>query len=231
MYESLTKITIVLCWLSLFSFWAIKLFGGNWFEIMVHNANFIKFSNTVQNTWLKYLVSFITISICNYLMVGAIIQKFVFKGKDLILLFSSIISIWIVANFIDIPILKLTFGYSVFTIIGVIKNKGLNKFLGLASVILDFVFSTISMITRNIDVEVLSNYLIAIIGSIDLYIMYGLYYLYSNLIKLKRRDKMAIITGLGWFGKEEAQERGYNSWKRFWHNFGYVVTFKWARKK
>ena len=186
MYESLTKITIVLCWLSLFSFWAIKLFGGNWFEIMVHNENFIKFSNIVQNTWLKHLVSFITISICNYLMVGAIIQKFVFKGKDLILLFSSIISIWIVANFIDIPILKLTFGYFVFTIIGILKNKGLNKLLGLISVALDFAFSTISMITRNIDVEVLSNYFIAIIGSIDLYIMYGLYYLYSNLMKLKK---------------------------------------------
>ena len=185
MYESITKITIVLCWLSLFSFWAIKLFGGNWFEIMVHNENFIKFSNIVQNTWLKHLVSFITISICNYLMVGAIIQKFVFKGKDLILLFSSIISIWIVANFIDIPILKLTFGYFVFTIIGILKNKGLNKLLGLISVALDFAFSTISMITRNIDVEVLSNYFIAIIGSIDLYIMYGLYYLYSNLMKLK----------------------------------------------
>lgn len=40
-----------------------------------------------------------------------------------------------------------------------------------------------------------------------------------------------ILWGSGIFSKEEAQEKGYNSWKRFWHNFGYVVTFQWARKK
>ena len=40
-----------------------------------------------------------------------------------------------------------------------------------------------------------------------------------------------IIWGSGWLGKEEAQRKGYNAWKRFWHNAGYVVTFKWARKR
>ena len=41
---------------------------------------------------------------------------------------------------------------------------------------------------------------------------------------------MAILWGSGWFSKEEAQKRGYNSWKRFWHNVGYAVSFKWAKK-
>ena len=42
---------------------------------------------------------------------------------------------------------------------------------------------------------------------------------------------MAFVLGRGWLGKEEAQKNGYNAWKRFWHNFKYVVTFRWARKK
>lgn len=42
---------------------------------------------------------------------------------------------------------------------------------------------------------------------------------------------MALLTGFGWLGKEQAQVNGYNAFKRFWHNFAYVVTFKWARKK
>lgn len=42
---------------------------------------------------------------------------------------------------------------------------------------------------------------------------------------------MAIILGKGFFGKEEAQKKGYNSWKRFWHNVGYAVSFKWLSKK
>lgn len=42
---------------------------------------------------------------------------------------------------------------------------------------------------------------------------------------------MAWVTGAGWFGSAEAQKNGYSAWKRFWHNFGYVVSFKWARKQ
>lgn len=40
-----------------------------------------------------------------------------------------------------------------------------------------------------------------------------------------------IIWGSGWMSKPEAQEKGFNAWKRFWHNVGYIVTFKWAKKK
>lgn len=42
---------------------------------------------------------------------------------------------------------------------------------------------------------------------------------------------MALIIGYGWLSKESAQQRGYSSWKRFWHNVGYAVSFKWAKKK
>ena len=39
------------------------------------------------------------------------------------------------------------------------------------------------------------------------------------------------IWGTGWLSKKSAQEKGYNAWSRFWHNVGYVVTFKWLKKK
>lgn len=39
-----------------------------------------------------------------------------------------------------------------------------------------------------------------------------------------------ILVGYGWLGKAEAQEKGYSSWKRFWHNVGYGLSFKWAKK-
>lgn len=42
---------------------------------------------------------------------------------------------------------------------------------------------------------------------------------------------MAFLTGKGWLSKAEAQETGYNAWKRFWYNVGYAVTFKWLKKK
>ena len=39
-----------------------------------------------------------------------------------------------------------------------------------------------------------------------------------------------FIIGTGLLSKEEAQEKGYSSWKRFWHNVGYALSFKWAKK-
>lgn len=42
---------------------------------------------------------------------------------------------------------------------------------------------------------------------------------------------MAILIGHGWLSKKEAQENGYTKWKRFWHNVGYILTFKWLFKK
>lgn len=188
MYKSLMKITIVLCWLSLFSFWAIKLFGGNWFEILVENENFIKFSNLVQNTWLKYLVSFFTIAIAKYFTFCAICQKFAFKGKDAIVVVILILSIWFASNFI--PLGKLAFpawyAYVVYVLLGYYYNKGFKKFFGFLAIVFEFVFSTISMLTRDISLHIMSDYLIVSILIIDINIMIALYYLYSNLIRLRK---------------------------------------------
>lgn len=186
MYVSLTKITIVLCWLSLFSFWAIKLFGGNWFEIMVKNENFVKFSDTVQNTWLKYLVSLIATTLSNYLMLGAVLQTIKFKGKRCVTLVLSIFISWSVSNFVNVVILKMFAGYIVAIIAAIIFNAGKKKLYGILCIGLDFVFSTISMVTRGVELSLITDYLVLLIGSIDLYIMYCLYFLYSNSLKIKK---------------------------------------------
>ena len=101
-YIQITRITIVICWISLLAFWAIKLFGGNFFEIVVENDNFVKFSEKIETTWLKYLVSFITVSVANYLIIGAICQKFYFKGKQAVVVGLAIFSIWVVSNFVPL---------------------------------------------------------------------------------------------------------------------------------
>ena len=188
MYVSLMKITIVLCWLSLFSFWAIKLFGGNWFEIMVENENFIKFSNTVQNTWLKYLVSLITIFVSYYFMYGAVLQKIALKGKYLVVYLLSALANWAIVNFVPIDFVRMIFGYTLIIITSICYQKGIKKYFGVLTVILDFVFSTLSMLTRGIKLSFITDYFILLIGSFDLYIMLGLYFLYSNLLNLKKEE-------------------------------------------
>ena len=186
MYVSVTKITIVLCWLSLFSFWAIKLFGGNWFEIMVENENFVQFSNMVQNTWLKYLVSFITMTIANIFTFGAISQEFLPKGKRFVYFIIANLSMWLVANFIKIEFLQIFYGYFTIVLYGIIFQSSWKKLFGVLSVVLEFVFSTISIITRSIEVKFITDYLVLMILIIDVQIMFALYYLYTNLIRINK---------------------------------------------
>lgn len=187
-YIDITKATIGICWFSLFAFWAIKLFGGNFFEIVVQNENFIAFSNLVETTWLKYLVSLFTIGVANYLMIGAICQKFYFKGTQALIIALAIISMWAVANFVPVSFLnmKVWYGYIVILLIGIFYQKGKARFNGIIAIALEFVFSTISMVVRNLPIETMSNYLITAIFIFDLYLMTALYYLYSNLIKMKK---------------------------------------------
>jgi hypothetical protein len=231
MYVDITRITIILCWIALIAFWCLKLFGGNWFEIMVENENFIKFSDLVQNTWLKHIVSIFTISLSNYLFIGAIIQELQFKSKHLLTYIFSVITMWIVANFVDIQLIKMLYGYIVFILIGIIFQSGFKKLFGLLAVALELTFTIVSMMIRNVNVDIMSDYFITSILIIDVYLMSGLFLLYSNLLKLEGKNDMAILLGFGLLSKEEAQKRGYSNFKRFCHNARYIASFKWAKKK
>lgn len=186
MYVSVINITIIVCWLSLFCFWAVKIFGGNWFEIAVHNEKIIALSAKIQNSWLRYLSSFITIFIARYFIIGAICQKFYFKGKCALFVYASIVSMWVVVDFIHIDAVKMWYGYIVMLLVGIIYHKGWKRLLGAVSIAIELVFSLVSMLTRNIQLQVIDDYLISMVGSIDLYIMFILYYLYSNLIRLRK---------------------------------------------
>ena len=186
MYISVTRIAIILCWLSLFSFWSLKIFGGNFFEIMVENENFLKFSQAVQNTWLKYIVSFLSTSLAYYFLYGAVFKRVKFERKFLFFYIISVICVWCVSNFVRITFIQFSFGYSVIILSSLIINKKISKLNGFICVFLDFVFSTVSMLTRSIELSLIQDYLILMIGTIDLHIMYSLYFLYSILIKMKR---------------------------------------------
>ena len=188
MYISITRIVIIICWVSLFCFWGIKLLGGNWFEIVVNNKHIIKLSNKLQYTWLKYLISIFTIALGNFLLFVAIAQQFYFRGKDILVFIILTISMWVVINFVPKNFLNIQFwyGYVVIICFGLFKQTGWKKIFGLIAVILQFLFSTISMVIRDNKLKLIDNYLILLVLLIDIYIMYALFYLYTNLIKLKK---------------------------------------------
>ena len=188
MYVDIIKITIIICWVSLICFWLLKIFGGNLFEIMVENENFLKFSELVQNSWLKYLVSFITIGVAKYFTFGIITQQFKLTAKDLLYFCFFAISIWFVSHFVPLGLIYFPswYGYLLYIILGILYNKGWKKSLGIIAIALEFAFCTISMIVRNIPLELINNYFIGLVLSVDVYIMLALYYFYSILIRKEK---------------------------------------------
>ena len=184
MYVDITRITIILCWIALIAFWCLKLFGGNWFEIMVENENFIKFSDLVQNTWLKYVISLFTIFFSNYFLLCAIDEKFTFKGKELIIVIAIIFSMWLVVNFVKA--ISFWYGYVIMILFSIIRKKSWKKLYGALAFVLSLIFSILSMITRSVELKLMTDYFITSILIIDMNIMIVLYYLYVNLIRLKK---------------------------------------------
>ena len=51
------KRAIILCWILLAVCFAIKLFGGNWFEIVCANEHFIKFCDFIDKAYINYPLS------------------------------------------------------------------------------------------------------------------------------------------------------------------------------
>jgi hypothetical protein len=103
----------------------------------------------------------------------------------------GIVSNWAVANFRPLGFLNFSswYGYLIFVLAGIIYQKGWKKTFGILSIVLEIAFAFISMQVRNIPIEIMSNYLIIMIFIFDLYLMLALYYLYSNLINLKKEIK------------------------------------------
>lgn len=187
---------IIASWIFLFIYFIIKLFGVNLFEIVCNNKTFIAVCNYIdKNYWAKYIVCSISAFVSISIYILAVIQKYKFKWWQLLIVFIDILSatgvkLWnnvygLIFDIIHFIILPMIF-------IGKPNKKYWNVLIGN---ILNILFQVISLITKNVKLTFFdNNTLIALILSIDLYIMLILYYLYSNL---KGDRKMGAF--FGWF--------------------------------
>jgi len=180
-------IAIILCWIFLFVCFAIKMFGGNWFEIIIKDEKLIYIGNYIDNNnWAKIIIGIIStyISIIFYYL--AICSK-----KKFELLTNSLIGLWvIIATIIKIftnETVSLILDGIQFLIIPyfLIGYKPRKKHLIIIlAFILNLLFQIISLITKNIGIKfITNNILIALIFMIDLYIMLILFWLYSLYYK------------------------------------------------
>lgn len=200
MNKNAIKRAIALCWIMLIVCFIIKLFGGNWFEIICNNEHFINICNYVDTHGiLRYSIGLIIYVVCAYFVFVScsMIIKPNFKQSLAILIFA--VGVW-ATNFIA-PLAKMIAEILMFVSLPfILKRIELEEkswkyvlkkswYLGIIACALELVFQIISLITKNIGVKVIDNsFLMSLLFSIDYYIMIALYYLYTKLTLKNKKE-------------------------------------------
>lgn len=192
--EVALKRAIIMCWTLLIICFIIKIFGGNFFNIISNNERFIQLCKFINNTWIYYVVGYInyiftslifTFAICSTTKLGlkniliCIISLsicFILKmlNRYIGMIFDYIFYILIICNYFC-----RKQGYS-------FKNSLIRTLIAL---ILVNLFQLISLFIRDLGTFKIieDNTLNQLIMNIDYIILLFLYMFYS--IKLKRGNK------------------------------------------
>ena len=187
------KRAIILCWIMLVACFAIKLFGGNWFEVVCTNEHFSKLCEFVDNNWFLYYPIGLSLYVASTIFVVLSVSNYKkFSKKDFLILILVLILLWS-TQFISsntkfiADTLFLIFSPLVIHLIqeknikNVIKN---NWYKGIFCFLITFIFQIISLVTKNVGIKITDDStLVTLILLIDYYIMIVLYYLYMKKSK------------------------------------------------
>lgn len=185
------KRVIIICWVALAVCFCIKLFGGNLFEIMCENENFIAICNYADShLWANYAISLIFCFLQLYFYGLAIVQRTKYKKWELVVLSITVV----IGTLVKILSAKFGFVFDIWQLVlfpAVLIGKNFKKYwrVLLANILL-MAFQLISMYIKSIDDIILGkSVLVGTIFSIDIFIMLILYYAYSNIISTKGENK------------------------------------------
>lgn len=183
---------IIACWIALVVCLVIKLFGANLFEIVCKNDTFNTVCTYADNhLWANYLISAVYCFVSLYFFTLAILQERRYKAWQLSIVIITVlvgtaVKIWNTTAGLVFDIWQGIFMPMVF-----LGKRWRSYWKIIVANVLLVVFQLISMVAKNIDIEILGeSLLIDIIFSIDVLIMLALYFAYSNVIKIKREEKL-----------------------------------------
>lgn len=192
--EIILKRAIILCWVLLIICFIIKLCGGNYFNIMCNNENFIRFCNFIENSIIKYIIYLCSFVFSSYLLLKIVKPDFkILSLKSLLFLICCII-VWAFKLLIELNIFTMNtlivniLDFVILYVLLVIFTK--RPILSIFAVILLFVFSIISSLVKGISIDssITDNYFVAQIFLIDYYLMLVLSVLYSKKIQIKKKE-------------------------------------------
>lgn len=180
----LLRRVIIISWASLALCFVIKIFGGNFFEIMCESPNYkalCEYADT--HFWLKYLIAVCSSMLCQSFYTLAILQKYKFNKCQLIITIISVLISSFVKYFNNT--IGLVFDIWLLFILPAILLKDIKStWKILFAFALNIVFQFISLIVKNLSfVFIDDSTFITLIYGIDVYLMCFIYYLYRNYNK------------------------------------------------
>lgn len=190
------KRVIIISWVSLLLCFVIKIFGGDYFEIMSNSKGYKALCDYADSHfWLKYLIGVCSSMLCQSLYLLAILQKYKFNRFELSLTFINVALSTGIRYFTD----KFSIAFDIWIFCGLpmlLLGKNIKKYPQvLIAWALTFAFQLISLLVKNLGITVVDeSYFIGLIYSIDVYIMCVLYYLYRNF--KKENETMGMLWGM-----------------------------------
>ena len=181
------RTAIIISWVVLAVCFIIKLFGGKYFEIATSNSTFSKVCAFVDNhLWLQDIIAFFTSLLATILVNLAVLQRKWFTVKQLliVLVFDIFAFVFVIlGDFFDSLAMDIVgFIASLLPVCicpMILSKKPVRSIIAL---LLYIAFQIVSMIVKGLSITGNSpdNTLVALIFTIDFYIMLILYYLHAN---------------------------------------------------
>ena len=148
-----------ICWVSLFVCFTIKIFGGDFFNILCEHENFARFCNFIDNHIVgKIILGFISTFICNTLFYLAICRKLkLTKLETIIVIILSFIFVVFRVLLPDLSLIPNILQYFVIPFFIKRGNKVLCKEWFIRTLIygniLNFGFQIISMFVKSLAIS------------------------------------------------------------------------------
>lgn len=183
----LLRRVILISWASLAFCFAIKLFGGNFFEILSDDQHYKALCEYVDcHFWAKYLIAVCSTMLCQSLYTLAILQEYKFTKWQIIITTISVLLSTLTKYYSNT--IGLIFDAWLLIGLPLIFLKTIKRaWEVVVAVLLNFLFQLVSLITKNLAFGFIDNSaFITLIYGIDVYFMCLLYYLYRNYQKEKK---------------------------------------------
>lgn len=188
--QNKTLVLIIINWIVLTFYLCLKLFFGYYIELACSNENFINLCNFIDNNKIiSYLVSCIFCYFMLYFYYCGLLRVNKLNLKQNIILILTITS--------TVYLCDLNYYMSImcdlikaFIIPLILMKKPILKNLLTCIIVygLNFIFQLVSLVTRNMDIQIIDNsLLISSLFSIDVIIMLILFYLYRLKKEVKQK--------------------------------------------